>query len=116
MSLKKEKGNKEKKVTLKQLVAAVGIILLLGMYVVSLLLGILARPGAEGMFLASLACTIIIPVGVYGLLRLAELRKKNEEKGMTLGELRRYNRRLKNGESAEELAKEIEEKYGEKKE
>lgn len=104
----------KKKVTFKQIVAACGIVLLLGMYVASLILGILAKPGAEGMFMASLACTIIIPVGVYGLLWLADMRKKNREEGMTAGELRKYNKRLAKGESAEDLAKEIEEKYGEK--
>lgn len=103
----------KKKVTFKQIVAAAGIILLLGMYVVSLILGIL---GAEGMFMASLACTIIIPVGVYGVLLLADIRKKNKEEGMSAKELRKYNKRLAKGESAEELAKEIEEKYGEKEE
>lgn len=102
----------KKKITFRQIVAACGIILLLGMYVVSLILGILAKPGAEGMFMASLACTIIIPVGVYGLLWLADIRKQNREKGMTAGELRKYNKRLAKGESAEDLAKEIEEKYG----
>lgn len=103
----------KKKVTLKQLVAAAGIVLLLGMYGVSFVLGIMAKPGAEGMFMASVACTIIIPVGVYGLLMLADIRKKNKEQGMTPGELRKYNKRLTKGESAEALAKEIEEKYGE---
>ena len=104
----------KKKVTFKQIVAACGILLLLGMYVVSLILGILAKPGAEGMFMASLACTIIIPVGVYGLLMLYDIRKKNKKQGMTPGELRKYNKRLAKGESAEALAKEIEEKYEEK--
>ena len=52
--------------------------------------------------------------GVYGLLMLYDIRKRNKEQGMTPGELRKYNKRLAKGESAEALAKEIEEKYGEK--
>jgi len=102
----------KRKVSFRQIVAASGIILLIGLYIVSLVLGILAKPGAEGMFMASLACTIIVPVGVYGLIWLYDIRKKNKENGMTAGELRKYNKRLAKGENAEALAKEIEEKYG----
>jgi len=102
----------KKKITLKQIVAASGILLLLGMYVISLLLAIFAKPEAGGMFMASVAATILVPVGMYGLLLLVDLRKKNKEEGMSASELRKYNKRLANGESAEDLAKEIEEKYG----
>lgn len=102
----------KKKVTFRQILAAVGLLLLVGMYVVSFVLAFMAKPGAEGMFMASLLATIIIPILIYGFLVLDKWARKNAPEGMSLKELRQYNKRIKNGEDPEKLAKEIEEKYG----
>lgn len=104
----------KKKITLKQVVALCGVILLLGMYGVSIVFACLARPEAADMFLASLAMTVLIPILLYVFLLFSRLSKgdKEQEKSIKYSELRRYNRRMKNGEDPEMLAKEIEEKYG----
>lgn len=102
----------KKKVTFRQIFAAVGLLLLVGMYVVSFVLALMAKPGAEGMFMASLLATIIIPILIYGFLVLDKWARKNAPQGMSYREVRKYNKRLKNGEDPEKLAKEIEEKYG----
>ena len=102
----------KKKVTFRQVFAAVGLLLLVGMYVVSFVLAFMAKPGAEGMFMASLLATIIIPILIYGFLVLDKWARKNAPQGMPYREVRKYNKRLKNGEDPEKLAKEIEEKYG----
>jgi len=102
----------KKKVTFRQIFAAVGLLLLVGMYVVSFVLALTAKPGAEGMFMASLLATIIIPILIYGFLVLDKWARKNAPQGMSYREVRKYNKRLKNGEDPEKLAKEIEEKYG----
>ena len=102
----------KKKVTFKQILAAVGLLLLLGMYVVSIVFACLAKPGAEGLFMASLVATVIIPIVLYIFIVLDKIARKNAPEGMSLKELRQYNKRIKNGEDPEKVAKEIEEKYG----
>lgn len=102
----------KKKVTFKQILAAVGLLLLLGMYVVSIVFACLAKPGAEGMFMASVVATVIIPIVLYIFIALDKWVKQNAPEGMSLKELRQYNKRIKNGEDPEKVAKEIEEKYG----
>lgn len=102
----------KKKVTLKQIFAAVGLLLLVGMYVVSIVLACMAKPGAEGMFMASVLATVILPIILYIFLALDKWAKMNAPEGMSLKELRQYNKRIKNGEDPEKVAKEIEEKYG----
>lgn len=114
MSLKKEKGNKKKKVTFKQVVAAAGIVVLLGMYITSLVFACLAKPGAAELFMASLAMTVGLPILFYVLLLFDRLLKDDKKNGkhMTMAEFRRYNKRMEKGESLETLAEEIKEKYG----
>lgn len=102
----------KKKVTFKQIVAVIGLLLLVGMYAVSIVFACLAKPGAEGMFMASLVATVIIPIVLYIFIVLDKMARKNAPEGMSLKELRQYNKRIKNGEDPEKVAKEIEEKYG----
>ena len=102
----------KKKFTFKQIVAIIGLILLVGMYVVSLVLACFAKPGAEGMFMASLVATVIIPIVLYIFIALDKVARRNAPEGVSLKELRQYNKRIKNGEDPEKIAKEIEEKYG----
>ena len=102
----------KKKVTFKQILAAIGLLLLVGMYVASIVLACFAKPGAEGMFMASLVATVIVPIVLYIFIALDKWAKKNAPEGMSLKELRQYNKRIKNGEDPAKVAKEIEEKYG----
>ena len=102
----------KKKITFKQIVAVVGLLLIVGMYVASFLFALTAKPGAEGMFMASLVATVIIPIVLYIFIVLDKIARKNAPEGMSLKELRQYNKRIKNGEDPEKVAKEIEEKYG----
>ncbi len=102
----------KKKITFKQIVAAVGLLLLVGMYVVSIVFACLAKPGAEGMFMASIVATVIVPIVLYIFIALDKWAKRNAPEGMSLKELRQYNKRIKNGEDPQKVAKEIEEKYG----
>ncbi|MDD6035252.1 MAG: hypothetical protein PUC30_03495 [Lachnospiraceae bacterium] len=102
----------KRKITFKQIVAAAGILLLLGMYVISIVFACMAKPEAADMFMASLVATILIPIVLYIFIALDRMARRNAPEGMSLKELRRYNKRIKNGEDPEKLAKEIEEKYG----
>ncbi len=102
----------KKKITFRQIAAACGVILLLGMYVGSLLLAFFSKPGANDLLMASVYMTFFIPLLLYFLLTLDKLAKRNRPEGMSYSELRKYNKRIKNGEDPEKIAKEIEEKYG----
>ncbi len=102
----------KKKITFKQIVAVVGLLLIVGMYVASFVFALMAKPGAEGMFMASLVATVIVPIVLYIFIALDKWAKKNAPEGMSLKELRQYNKRIKNGEDPEKVAKEIEKKYG----
>ena len=102
----------KKKVTFKQILAVVGLLLIVGMYVASFVFALTAKPGAEGMFMASLVATVIIPIVLYIFIALDKWAKKNAPEGISYKEMRAYNKRIKNGEDPKKIAKEIEEKYG----
>ena len=74
-----------------------GIILLLGVYVVTLVSAILQKESMGGLFLASLFCTFVVPVWVFvlqaiynrthkdavGKAEIAKMKKETEEKENT---------------------------------
>ena len=102
----------KKKITFRQVAAACGVVLLLGMYVASLLLAIFSDKDTNDLLMASVYMTFFVPLLLYFLLTLDKLAKRNRPEGMSYSELRKYNKRIKNGEDPEKVAKEIEEKYG----
>ena len=102
----------KKKVTFKQILAVVGLLLIVGMYVASFVFALTAKPGAEGMFMASLVATVIVPIVLYIFIALDKWAKKNAPEGISYKEMRAYNKRIKDGEDPKKIAKEIEEKYG----
>lgn len=58
---------------LKRPLALIGAILLIGMYVVTLILGLTASPDTKGMLMASIACTVIIPCLLYAFMLIAKV-------------------------------------------
>ena len=102
----------KKKVTFKQILAVIGLLLIVGMYVASFVFALTAKPGAEGMFMASLVATVIVPIVLYIFIALDKWAKRNAPEGISYKEMRAYNKRIKNGEDPQKVAKEIEEKYG----
>lgn len=57
----------------KRIFALIGVILLVGMYVVTLVLGLMASPATQNMLMASIACTVIIPCLIYGMMLVARV-------------------------------------------
>lgn len=49
----------------KSILAITGIVLLIGMYIFTLVCAIIKTPFAKSLFMASLYCTIVIPVFIY---------------------------------------------------
>ena len=100
----------EKKWNGKRIVALLGVAVLLFMYVISLIFALLARPEAMNLFIGSLACTIFVPIAVYGYIWLYNLFTKKKEDGISLKEMKKLNRRIEQGESPEKIQKELEER------
>lgn len=77
--------NKKKRDVLglaKRTAAVLGVVLLVGMYVLTLISGILARPESGELFRACIYCSITIPCLLYAFeLIYRVLRRKEENDG-----------------------------------
>ena len=51
---------------IKQIAAIIICVMLVGMYVVSFIAAIMAKPQAHGLFMASVGMTIMVPLLLYG--------------------------------------------------
>ncbi len=97
---------------IKRMAAWIGIGLIVLMYLATAVTSVLARPEANGLFMASIIMTIVIPVLLWAFIKMYENAHKND--GISVSEMRKINKRLKAGEDSGKIAKEIEEKYGKK--
>ncbi len=57
----------------KRILAMAGVIILVGMYVVTLIAAVFATPSAAGLFKASLLATLVIPILIYVYLLIYRL-------------------------------------------
>lgn len=63
----------------KQILAWIGIILLVAMYLCTLIFSLMKSDAAYGLFRASVACTIIIPVLLYAYILIYRVLNKNND-------------------------------------
>lgn len=64
----------------KRILALAGVILLIGMYASTLIFALMDSPTAKGLLMGSIACTIIVPVILYGMTLVTKnLKHKGEE-------------------------------------
>ena len=97
----------------KRIAAWIGIGLIAVMYLLTVVAAVMARPETMGLFMASIVLTIMVPIILWAFLRMYEISHPNY--GISTAEMRKINKRIKAGENPEDIAKEIEEKYGDKK-
>lgn len=64
---------------LKRILAIAGIVFLVGMYLVVFILGITASPATKDVLMAAIACTIIVPPLLYGMMLLARVLGNKED-------------------------------------
>ena len=65
----------------KRVLALVGVILLLGCYVTTLVAALIGSKATQGLFMASLFCSIGLPIILYGyMLVFKYLKNRNEQK------------------------------------
>ena len=74
---------------MKRILALLGAVLLAGMYLAVLVLGLTASPHTQNLLMAAIACTILLPCLLYGMILIARIldnrnskdQKTNEKKG-----------------------------------
>ena len=97
----------------KRIAAWTGIGLIAVMYLITVIAAVTARPETMGLFMASIVITILVPILLWMFIKMYEIAHKND--GISISEMRKINKRIKAGENPEDIAKEIEEKYADKK-
>lgn len=94
----------------KRIAAWIGIGVIAVMYLFTIVAAVTARPETMGLFMASIVLTIMVPVILWAFLRMYEMAHPKDS--ISASEMRKINKRIKAGENPEDIAKEIEEKYG----
>lgn len=61
----------------ERILAWVCIILLLGLYAVTLIAGLTASPHSMGLFIGCLACTVFVPIFLHFMTRLYQMMSAN---------------------------------------
>ena len=62
---------------IKQILALIGVVLLVCMYAATLIFALIDSPAASGLFKASVAATILVPVLLYAFILVARLLKNH---------------------------------------
>ena len=97
----------------KRIAAWIGIGVIVLMYLLTIVASVTARPEANGLFMASIVITLLVPLLLWMFLKMYEMAHKDD--GISVSEMRKINKRIKAGENPEDIAKEIEKKYADKK-
>ncbi len=58
---------------IKRIAAMVGVILLVGMYVATLVLALSSSPQTQNLLMASIVCTVVVPVLIYAMELVARV-------------------------------------------
>ena len=53
---------------LRRILALLGVVILVGMYVVTLVFALSSSPNANNMLMASIVCTVVVPCLLYGMI------------------------------------------------
>jgi ACR3 family arsenite efflux pump ArsB len=63
----------------KRILAIIGIVMLVGLYVVSLISAIFATEASATLFKVSIFCTIVIPLLLYAYMMLCRVFRKKDD-------------------------------------
>ena len=67
----------------QRIFAFIGIIILIGMYVITLILGLTGSEKTLGALMAAIACTVIVPTLIYGMMLMTRvLSGRGTDEGM----------------------------------
>ena len=65
----------------KRIIALIGALILIGLYLLVLILGITASPATKGVLMAAIGCTIVLPCLLYAMMLIAHVLSGKSEKG-----------------------------------
>ena len=65
---------------LKRIMALTGVILLIGLYIVTFIAGVTNTPSSTGLFKASIYCTVGVPGLLYAYMLVYRLLKNKDKK------------------------------------
>ncbi|MCC8106154.1 MAG: hypothetical protein LIO99_09160 [Clostridiales bacterium] len=65
---------------IKRIAAMIGVILLVGMYVATLVLALSSSPQAQNLLMASIVCTVVVPVLIYAMELVARVLGPSDKK------------------------------------
>ncbi len=63
----------------KRIAAIIGLVLIVSMYLISFLSALFATEYSYGLFMASIFCTIVIPIMIYLFIAVYKMVHKNDE-------------------------------------
>jgi len=63
----------------KRIAAIIGLLLMVGMYIATFIFALIDSPFARSCLMASLFCTIAVPVTVYAYLMLLNMLNRNKD-------------------------------------
>lgn len=63
----------------KRILAIIGVCILVGLYASTLIFALIGSELSTNLLKAAVACTILLPILLYGYMLLYRLLKKNEE-------------------------------------
>lgn len=58
---------------LRRILALLGVVILIGMYVVTLVFALSSSPNANNMLMASIVCTVVVPCLLYGMILITRV-------------------------------------------
>lgn len=65
--------------TMKRIMAWAGIIILAAIYIATGILGFLGSPATAGAFKACIVLTVVVPVLMYAMIRIAKILSREDE-------------------------------------
>lgn len=83
---------------MKRIVALAGVVVLVGVYLTTLITAIFAKSLSSGMFMASLYCTIAVPIIIYGFMTVYKMVHKNDDNGISIRKLKKMNKEYEKAE------------------
>ena len=63
----------------KRIIALIGALILIGLYLLVLVLGITASPAKKDLLMAAIGCTVVIPCLIYGMMLIARVLGERSE-------------------------------------
>lgn len=64
---------------LKRIVCIAGVVILIGLYIVTLISAIFSTPATGNLFMACIFATVVLPVFMYAWLLIAKVLKQNTD-------------------------------------